>query len=447
MQIRTKHMKPNHKSIVTLELATQIIQKDLCKGCGHCKGDDDNLICDVTNAKPQHNGACANFESDDQRLQDFISRLHRDMKLVQDKGVAWLKIGGSASVLLLTFLVSLHIESHPNWGIIVALTVVAVFVLAISFWKYVDARDKSHLLEISVVNSMAKLGNSKELPHRDITIELISEYLKEQGYAPQQYNDGIIFKYGDLNMIIDYSDGFLAIQVRYGLSDEDKAHLGTLSICADEYMKATQLIKVLIIDDAIIYIIEAHMLYMDELERYFERFAHWLSNANKHVITRYVKLKEPAFERIFIYSLAYRLIPLFVRCVSQKEVPISALWNEEAMKNELRNKDRYVNEAELTKFRVLSVSDYGEIKQVVYQFPEPQIAPEAKYGAVLVNTRTLECQYYTLEMSDNGLWFYCGVNENKQHLNYGEAKNSDLDSFLTWVLSDNKIIEAQSLTR
>ena len=102
----------------------------------------------------------------------------------------------------------------------------------------------------------------------------------------------------------------------------------------------------------------------------------------------------------------------------------------------IRYKVGYVNETELAKFRVLSVNDYGEIKQVVYQFPEPQAAPEAKYGAVLINTRTLEYQYYTLEMSNDDLWCYGGVKD-EQHLNYGEAKSADLESFLTWVLSDN----------
>lgn len=440
-------MKLNYKSIVTPEYATQVLQKELCLGCGHCKGDDDNLICDITEAKPQHNGSCANFESDDVRLQEFINRMHTDMKEVQDKGALWLKIGGSISLLFLCLLVLLYIESLPNWWLIAVLSVVAVFVLAFSFWKYVDARDNSHFLEISVVNSMAKLGNGKEPSHTDITIELIVEHLRKLGYAPQQLDNGYIFKYGDLNMVVAYNKGFLTMHVRFKVSEEDKIDLGTFSRYTDEYTKTTNLIKAFVVDDSIVYAIEVHMLYMDELERYIERFAYWLSNAHDAVVSAYENRNDPALERIYIYSLAYRLVPLFIRCVSKQEVPIPALWNVEAMKRELRYKERYVNEAELAKFRVLSVTDYGEIKQVVYQFPEPKIAPEAKYGAVLVNTRTLECQYYTLEMSDNGLWFYCGVNENKQHLNYGEAKNSDLDSFLTWVLSDNKIIEAQSLTR
>lgn len=422
---------------ITPELIADVSHNKLCKNCRFHKHDGDDIVCGHEDKNLGDSIPCPGFELSDEQLKHTINDLNDVILNIKNKGSLYLEIG--ATIATIALLIWLGLEARLEWLII------SIFViLAICISVFVVSHKKSRKYELEVIKRMVKLRDYAE---QFISKERIIQLLTNMGYAPQQYNDGILFKYGDLNMIIDYSDGFLAIQVRYGLSDEDKAHLGTFSICADDYMKATQLIKVLIIDDAIIYIIEAHMLYMDELERYFERFAHWLSNANKHVITRYVKLKEPAFERIFIYSLAYRLIPLFVRCVSQKEVPISALWNEEAMKNELRNKDRYVNEAELAKFRVLSVSDYGEIKQIVYQFPEPQIAPEAKYGAVLVNTRTLECQYYTLEMSDNGLWFYCGVNENKQHLNYGEAKNSDLDSFLTWVLSDNKIIEAQSLTR
>jgi hypothetical protein len=133
-----------------------------------------------------------------------------------------------------------------------------------------------------------------------------------------------------------------------------------------------------------------------------------LSQANKQICERLEQLVSSAPSRNYIYSLAYRLIPSALTHLKNGKLSIEDLWNEEWMRDTLRRHEQYVDEAELAKFRVLSVSDYGEIKQVVYQFPEPQIAPEAKYGAVLVNTRTLECQYYTLEMSDNGLWFYCG---------------------------------------
>lgn len=441
-----------YKSPLTAEYIAQITNRKLCKGCKHHLQNGNNLICGLTNNRPEHNGSCKEFEMKDEQLLKRIDTLRSEAFSLRNKAQWWMEIGGMISVLLVV-VICMQIKQFPNHHIAILLTIMACIILAVSVWMYFDLHEQSHKLEISALDNFAKLNRvSSDDKHycnkkEDIKVLLIMDLLKEKGYAPQQYDDAVIFKYGHLNIIINYAEGFLTMQARYGLSKEETTNLGTLSKCADEFMKSTNLIKVLVIDDTIIYAIEAHMIYMDEFERYFERFAHWLGSAHNRVMNVYSKLVDPAFERIYIYSLAYRLLPLFVRGVSQKEIPISALWNEEVMKNELRNKERHVDELDLAKFRVLSVNDYGEIKQVVYQFPEPKIAPEAKYGAVLVNTRTLECQYYTLEMSDNERWFYCGVNNNKQHLNYGEAKNSDLESFLTWVLGNEKTIEAQSLTR
>ena len=74
---------------------------------------------------------------------------------------------------------------------------------------------------------------------------------------------------------------------------------------------------------------------------------------------------------------------------------------------------------------------------VVYQFPEPKFAPEAKYGIVLLDKNTHKGNYYTLEMSHDNMWYYGGVAENRL-LNYGEAGSADLDRFIEWVLSSAK---------
>lgn len=440
-----------HKSELTPELIAQVTNKNLCQGCKHHILNGKQITCALTNDGPNHNGKCPNFQMKDERLITLMEIFREKAYKLRDGAQWWMEIGGMISVLLIVIICA-QLRQFPNHYLAIALIILACLILAVSVWMYFDLHEQSHKLEISALEYFSKLnkGDNEIQVQADkrikITPHLIKNHLERLGYAPQFFDDTIIFKYGELNMIIDYVDGILTMQLRFGISDEDKAQINELKQCCDEFMSSTRLIKALVFDDALVYVIDAHMKYMDEFESYFVRYAFWLSQANTRICERLEQLAPSAPSSNFIYSLAYRLIPSALTHLKNGKLSIEDLWNEELMRDTLRRHEQYVDEAELTKFRVLSVSDYGEIKQVVYQFPEPQIAPEAKYGAVLVNTRTLECQYYTLEMSDNDLWFYCGVN-GQQHLNYGEAKSSDLESFLTWVLSQNKSIEAHSTIR
>jgi hypothetical protein len=98
---------------------------------------------------------------------------------------------------------------------------------------------------------------------------------------------------------------------------------------------------------------------------------------------------------------------------------------------------------EWNSFKINRVDKFGDYKLIIYQFPEPKVAPEAKYGAVLLNTNTLDSNYYTLEMSVEDRWFYGGVSEDR-HLNYGKAESADLDRFIEWIFSNDKQIEAST---
>lgn len=421
---------------ITPELIADVSHRKLCKNCRFHKHDGDDIVCDHEDKNLGDNIPCPGFELSDEQLKHTINDLNDVILNIKNKGSLYLEIG--ATIATIALLIWLGLEARLEWLII------SIFViLAICIFVFVVSHKKSRKYELEVIKRMVKLRDYAE---QFISKERIIQSLTNMGYAPQQYNDGIVFKYGDLNMVVAYNNGFLTMHVRFKVSDDDKIDLGTFRRYTDELTRTANLIKAFVIDDSIVYAIEAHMLYMDELERYFEHFAHWLSNSHDNVMSNYEQENDPTLGRNYIYSLAYRLVPAALSHLKNGKLSIEDLWNEELMRDTLRRHEQYVDEAELAKFRVLSVSDYGEIKQVVYQFPEPQIAPEAKYGAVLVNTRTLECQYYTLEMSDNGLWFYCGVN-GEQHLNYGEAKSSNLESFITWVLSQNKSIEAQSTIR
>ena len=145
-----------------------------------------------------------------------------------------------------------------------------------------------------------------------------------------------------------------------------------------------------------------------------------------------------------IYQPEFRLFPSIVKMVSTGQILIEALTDEAWIRDIVQSK--CPNEgirAEWDNFKIKRVDNYGDYKLIIYEFPEPKFAPEAKYAAVVVNTSTLEADYYTLEMSDNDLWFYCGATED-EHLNYGEAEYNDLDHFIEWVLGQNKVVAAKA---
>ena len=138
------------------------------------------------------------------------------------------------------------------------------------------------------------------------------------------------------------------------------------------------------------------------------------------------------------YNPVYKSIPMLIEAIASGSYAVEALTDEEWIRSNIQKRCQSAGgREEWNKFKINRVERYGDYKLIVYEFPEPKIAPEAKYGAILLNTQTLQADYYTLEMSVGGIWFYCGVTK-EQHLNYGETEHNDLDHFIEWVVCRNK---------
>ena len=88
-------------------------------------------------------------------------------------------------------------------------------------------------------------------------------------------------------------------------------------------------------------------------------------------------------------------------------------------------------------FRIKPINTYGCYKLFVYEFPEPREIPEARYGAVWIDTSTRQAEYYTLEYSLDNRWVLGSMTE-KQHANYGNIDSPDLKRFILWILESNK---------
>ena len=46
--------------------------------------------------------------------------------------------------------------------------------------------------------------------------------------------------------------------------------------------------------------------------------------------------------------------------------------------------------SEWKQFKIVRVDKFGDYKLIIYQFPKPRIAYEAKYAALMINTRSFE---------------------------------------------------------
>ena len=139
------------------------------------------------------------------------------------------------------------------------------------------------------------------------------------------------------------------------------------------------------------------------------------------------------------YFPEYYWIPQIVEEVCKGELAVKALSDEAWLRQQIISRIPAVEAAqEWSAFHIERIDNYGDYKLIVYGFPEPQSIPEAKYGAILLNTQTKVFDYYTLEFSYNGKWVL-GRMQGSQHTNYGELESQpDVEAFVDWIFSTGK---------
>ena len=123
-----------------------------------------------------------------------------------------------------------------------------------------------------------------------------------------------------------------------------------------------------------------------------------------------------------IYDPEYRWFPQLVKAVSNGRIALDALSDEEWLRKNLQQ---------------ICGDAFGCYKLFVYEFPEPREIPEARYGAVWIDTSTRQAEYYTLEYSLDNRWVL-GCMTEEQHANYGSIDSPDLKRFILWILESNK---------
>lgn len=191
----------------------------------------------------------------------------------------------------------------------------------------------------------------------------------------------------------------------------------------------------------IVFKIEAHYDRTKEIESAFPEFMKWL----KRTVDKYLeaiddmrkRLDSRSGRRSYIYDMEYYFLPSMIDAVTDGKLNPDALSDEEWLRHNIQEKcpPQYAREWEA--FRIERKQNLGDYRLIVYAFPKPIEIPEAIYGAVLLNMKTRQSDFYTLEYSFEHRWVLGGMSGSK-HANYGNIDSPDLNKFLDWVFDANK---------
>ena len=425
---------------------------DVCANCLHC-GVDENRdnVCAIN--YDVHARTCRAFAP---KYDDIAERYAKSILVDSiSTPLTWVGITLIALAIFCVILAGFknavgNVWSDPFVWAMMATGVLGVVVAAI-------LRNALRLRRGSISQELREEleaeARQKAMP-KLLTRNAIKNFLTQRGLSPEPIdgNEGFNFTSHDNHYRLFY-DGGRDLTIRYGceLEEEDAKIAQKIINTYDgdvfgafrkvyEYTKDGEVKYALMCETD--FIVE----YVDHFERAFPRYLHSVELAVNNLfvsLNRYNREEQNVDDsRGDIYNPEYRLIPHMLQGVNGGHLIPEALVDEEWIRRAIQT--RCSNEAckeEWNSFKINRVNNFGNYKLIIYQFPEPKIAPEAKYGAVLLNTDTMDGNYYTLEMSVEDRWYYGGVSEDR-HLNYGEAESADLDRFIEWILSNDKQIEA-----
>lgn len=290
-----------------------------------------------------------------------------------------------------------------------------------------------------------------------LTREGIMDIIRFEGYIPRLEEDGrIVFKVEGRPYRVNYDAPKLHLWHGFAvLPSEHKVKVAQIKELATAVSKGIIMAEIDVKefpDEDMVGIsvsLYAFCHYDEELRNTFPIYLDIIQEAMARFNQNLELLSNELPRRNEIYQPEFRWLPdVLFKAVTEKRITLEALTDEEWLRENIQNKASSPEMAkEWDSFRINRVDNYGDYKLIVYQFPEPKVVPEAKYGAVLMNTQTLAIDYYTLEMTYNGKWVY-GSMSTECHNNYGEVDSPDLEKFIEWIFTkDKQIVASRDYTK
>lgn len=122
------------------------------------------------------------------------------------------------------------------------------------------------------------------------------------------------------------------------------------------------------------------------------------------------------------YELEYRFIPSLVDAYNKGDIPVQALidiaWWENVLKEMGNESFEFLFSDIKAEPKILA----KDTKAILYTFPEADMSPLAKYGALLLNAEG-KAKYITFEKDiDPKVWFL-GGQVGDRHDNYGDTQD------------------------
>ena len=424
---------------------------DVCANCLHCGADENNeQVCAIN--YDTHARRCRAFAP----KNDNIEKDHaRNIAVNAYELAMYATICGGVLITIVVLVgMTVGFELLGN-KFVWALVASGALYLAVASILYLVTRLRRNSISQELRKELEAEACQKALP-KLLTRNSIKNFLTQRGLSPEPIdgNDGFNFTSHDTYYRLLY-DGERDLTIRYGCElEENDATIAQKIINTYDgdvfgaFRKVYEFTKDGEVKYALMCEIDFFAEYVDYFERAFPRYLHSVELAVNNLfvsLNRYEReVQNEDNSRGDIYNPEYRLIPHMLQRVKSDHLLPDALVDEEWIRREIQTRCSS-NECkeEWDSFKINRVNKFGDYKLIIYQFPEPKVAPEAKYGAVLLNTNTLDSNYYTLEMSVEDRWYYGGVSEDR-HLNYGEAESADLDHFIEWIFSNDKQIEAST---
>lgn len=424
---------------------------DVCANCLHCGADENNeQVCAIN--YDTHARRCRAFAP----KNDNIEKDHaRNIAVNAYELAMYATICGGVLITIVVLVgMTVGFELLGN-KFVWALVASGALYLAVASILYLVTRLRRNSISQELRKELEAEACQKALP-KLLTRNSIKNFLTQRGLSPEPIdgNDGFNFTSHDTYYRLLY-DGERDLTIRYGCELEEgdaKIAQKIINTYDGDVFGAFRKVYEFTKDGEVKYALMCEIDFFAEYVDYFERaFPRYLHSVELAVNNLFVSLNRCEREeqnddnsRGDIYNPEYRLIPRILQGVKTDHLLPDALVDEEWIRREIQTRCSSSEcKEEWNSFKINRVNKFGDYKLIIYQFPEPKVAPEAKYGAVLLNTNTLDSNYYTLEMSVEDRWYYGGVSEDR-HLNYGEAESTDLDHFIEWIFSNDKQIEAST---